>query len=146
MSIAMIALAIVLLVSHYRPRWSAWRRPERLWQGLAGLGNRLGIDQRDGLASALLLVLLPSALLLWLQHCLADRWLGLPELLLGIVVLFLCWGPRDLDADVGEVVDNRETQARRLALENLGLAGSDAPSAPGRLFYVALNRWFGPLF
>lgn len=146
MSIAMIALAVVLLVSHYQPQWASWRRPERVSQALTAVGDRLGLDHREGLVSVLLLVILPSVLMLWLQQYLADRWLGLPELLLGIVVLFLCWGPRDLDADVAAVVDNREPNSRRLALENLGLLGSDAPSAPGRLFYIALNRWFGPLF
>ncbi|MBD8524937.1 hypothetical protein [Pseudomarimonas arenosa] len=146
MSIAMIALAVVLLVSHYRPQWAGWRRPDRVADALSALGNRLGLDQREGLISVLLLIVLPSVLLLLLQQFLAERWLGLAELALGVVVLFLCWGPRDLDADVAAVVDTREPSSRRLALQNLGLADPDAPSAPGRLFYVALNRWFGPLF
>ena len=146
MSIAMIALAVVLLVSHYRPQWSSWRRPERVWDGLLAIGQRLGIDQRDGIASVLLLIVLPGSLMFWLQQVLAGRWLGLAELGLGVAVLFLCWGPRDLDADVAAAVENRESQNRRLALANLGLEHAEESAVPGRLFHVALNRWFGPLF
>lgn len=71
-------------------------------------------------------------------------------LLLGVVVLFYSWGPRDLDVDVAEVLNAPDLPARRRAAQALSPGGAKVSLEPralvSRVFTSAVERWFGVLF
>ena len=94
----------------------------------------------------------PVLIIALLQILFAGRAYGFPSFLLAMVVLFYCWGPRDLDADIGAVTHAGDRDTRVNALQDLP---TDPPSPPlgldGRtlvdtVFRAALTRWFGVLF
>lgn len=102
---------------------------------------------RYGIVLALALPLLVVGLLQWVS----DRPLwGLVGLLFDIVVLFHCWGPRDLDHDVAAVIDAPDANQRRAAAARLWprdeRAQLDGPALVEAVFRNALRRWFGVLF
>ena len=121
---------------HWFGRWLAWLQAQGGWA-----------RGRFGLLPALLPLLLPVALLQWL---LGERLYGLPSLLYGIVVLVLCWGPRDLDRDVEAVIDADDAGSRAQATAHLRAAGGsmreDVASLVDAVMFNALRRWFAPLF
>ena len=121
---------------HWFGRWLAWLQAQGGWA-----------RGRFGLLPALLPLLLPVALLQWL---LDERLYGLPSLLYGIVVLVLCWGPRDLDRDVEAVIDADDAGSRAQATAHLRAAGGsmreDVASLVDAVMFNALRRWFAPLF
>ena len=47
-----------------------------------------------------------------LQLLLLERAYGLPSFLLATVVLFYCWGPRDLDADIAAIATATDRDGR----------------------------------
>jgi AmpE protein len=121
---------------HWFGRWLAWLQAQGGWA-----------RGRFGLLPGLLPLLLPVALLQWL---LDERLYGLPSLLYGIVVLVLCWGPRDLDRDVEAVIDADDAGSRAQATAHLRAAGGsmreDVASLVDAVMFNALRRWFAPLF
>lgn len=147
MSIALIAVTLVLLLSHVAPGLAAWRAPATVWRLLRGLGVRLGLDRVDGYAGVALL-LLPCVLLWLLQQWLDAFWWGVLLLPYGVLLLFFCWGPRDLDRDVLALAAAEDADARRRARLALGIAAEDerSASAVAGVFRSGLARWFGPLF
>jgi AmpE protein len=112
-------------------RWLGARFPQGLWQG------------RWGIALALLPLLPIIALLQWV---LDTPLYGVVGLLFGIGVLFYCWGPRDLDLDVGAIVDAPDAAARQAAIARLSPNGGDIASLLTAVFHAARRRWFGVLF
>lgn len=85
-----------------------------------------------------------------LQLALDQSLWGFVGLLFDIVVLFYCWGPRDLDLDVNAILDAPDAASRRTAASRLWPAGGSARLDGGALveavFRNALRRWFGVLF
>jgi AmpE protein len=147
MSTTLVAVLATLLAGHFARPLLALRRYD-WFVGLIGLLAGPAGTPRPGLLwAALALPLLPLALLQWL---LGDWAWGLPSLLLGVVVLFYAWGPRDLDLDVEDVVDADDAEARRAAARHLFPLDDEAVCEGGPLveavFRCALWRWFGPLF
>jgi AmpE protein len=112
-------------------RWLGTRFPQGFWQG------------RWGIALALSPLLLATALLQW---ALDTPLYGVVGLLFGIGVLFYCWGPRDLDLDVGAIVDAPDAAARQAAIARLSPNGGDIASLLTAVFHAARRRWFGVLF
>ncbi|MGB3392647.1 MAG: regulatory signaling modulator protein AmpE [Stenotrophomonas sp.] len=145
----LVAVIAALVLGHLAPammaalrdwrwfgRWLAWLQAQGEWT-----------NGRLGLLPALLPLLLPVAVLQWL---LGDRLYGLPSLLFGIVMLVLCWGPRDLDRDVEAVIDADDAGSRAQATAHLRTAGGsmreDLLSLVDAVMFNALRRWFAPLF
>jgi len=99
----------------------------------------------------LLLVVVPLiilAALVW--HVLDDTLHGLLSFVYGSAMLFLCWGPRDLDADARRAARAESAADRAEALSALGVdpaanttRSSDLVDA---VFSSGLTRWFAPVF
>ena len=148
MSIALLAVVLVLLASHFFPATAALRRMPELAAIWDGWIHRLNLATPTSWLGSLLRLVLPALLLLWLQLALHGRWYGLLSLALGVVVLFACWGPRDLDRDVADALDDtrgsdHDEAARALRLPNASQPWSAVAPA---LFQAGLERWFGVLF
>ena len=153
MAIVLLSVLIALLAGHLLPdlarlrdfgwfeSWlraaSGWGGESRFWHGGTG---------------ALLSIGVPVAVLGLVQGVLDDAVYGLALLVLGALVLFYCWGPRDLDLDVDAVVGAPDAERRQAALQALP---PDPPETPlplagsvvvDQTFLAGLSRWFGVLF
>ncbi len=151
MSAALVAVVLSLVLDHLAPAAQRLRQHglagALLRDALEGLGRQPSLAGRWGWLPALALPLLVLAALQWFL----SGWLyGLPGFLLQLAVLFLCWGPRDLDLDVEAVASAPDADARRQALVELSEGGVDsAPSGTPlvhTVFRQGLSRWFGVLF
>ena len=156
MSATLIAVIVVLLAGHSAQSLAAlrrfdwlveWRRYiDGLSEGDGGLNGRVGL---------LLIIGLPVLLIGLLQLALRESLWGVPWFVFAVLVLFYCWGPRDLDLDVESIVDAPDAEHKRDAaaslLETDPAAASDSAALNGHalvegVFNGALRRWFGPLF
>jgi len=156
MSATLIAVIVVLLAGHSAQSLAALRRIDWLveWrryidglsEGDGGLNGRVGL---------LLIIGLPVLLIGLLQLALRESLWGVPWFVFAVLVLFYCWGPRDLDLDVESIVDAPDAEHKRDAaaslLETDPAAASDSAALNGHalvegVFNGALRRWFGPLF
>jgi AmpE protein len=147
MTIAFIAILLVLFVAHAAPDLARWRDFAwlRRWQEQVG---RQGGDV-FGLVLCVGVPVLACALV---QAALHGWVLALLRLAFAAGVLFYCWGPRDLERDAEAVdkapdSDQRAAAAQALrpdeAQQPLPFAGADLVEAA---FFSALRRWFGVLF
>jgi AmpE protein len=151
MSAVLIAVILALVLGHAAPQLTALRRYGAFGAWLDALGARLGTQGFHASRYGLLLSLgLPLLLVGLVQALLHDRLYGLPAFLFALLVLFWCWGPRDLDLDVEAIADAPDAERRRLAAAALFEPGTevrtDAASLVGGVFQGALARWFGVLF
>ena len=152
MSATLLAVIIALAIGHLAPgiatglRQFGWYRSWLQW-----LNAQFPEDSfwrgRWGIALALVVPLLVAGLL---QVALDQPLWGFVGLLFDIVLLFWCWGPRDLDLDVAAVLDAPDATSRRAAAARLYPPGVDAPldgaSLVEAVFRNAQRRWFGVLF
>jgi AmpE protein len=147
MTIAFIAVLLVLFTAHGAPELARWRDFSWLqrWQD--------SVARRGGDAFGLVLcVAVPVLVCALVQVALHDRVLGLFGLAFATAVLFYCWGPRDLERDA-EAIDKAPDSEQRAAAAQ-ALRGEEArqPLAfeCGALveatFTAALRRWFGVMF
>jgi len=148
MSAALIAVVVALLLGHRLPEPGHWRRFAWFdgWRGW--VDRKLGGPAANATGGVLLL-LLPVFALTILQVLLDDRWLGLPGFVLGVAVLFACWGPRDLDRDVEAVLAATDGAAQAQAAAHLFPQGETSTASRDLVdaaFSEALRRWFGVLF
>ncbi len=108
--------------------------------------------RRSGLAGVFAVPVLLVALTALIQHLLHGVWFGLPEFAFMALVLFACWGPRDLDADIESVLKAPDSERRRVAAQalnadsGLGELEYSAPALVEAGFRAALSRHFGVLF
>ncbi|MCW4455717.1 regulatory signaling modulator protein AmpE [Flavobacterium sp. MXW15] len=147
----LVAVIVALVLGHVAPALVAslrrfdWYGSWVRWLDAQG-GEGSFWRSRYGIALAIVPLLLPVALLQWL---LDGWWLGLPALLFGVVVMTLCWGPRDLDRDVEAVIDADDATTRHAAIAQLQAAGGslhqDVPSLVEATMFNALRRWFATL-
>lgn len=163
MALDLLTLLIVLGLSSAAPdlirlREFSWLRDWVEW--LHGVNQPNGFWRSGG---GLLLTLgLPVLAVALLQALLAPALSGALGFLFGVIVLFWCIGPRDLDQDVNDFVDGHDPDARAAAARALdiettnpgpaaGSAPADAPApvfnrAVDAVFEAALKRWFGVIF
>jgi AmpE protein len=151
MSAALVAVVLSLVLDHLAPAAQRLRQHDRvaalLRDALAALGAQPSLAGRWGWLPAVVLPLLALAALQWLL----SGWLyGLPGFLLQLAVLFLCWGPRDLDLDVEALASAPDAESRRHALAELSEGCVDCATSGTPLvhtvFRQGLSRWFGVLF
>ena len=148
MAAALIAIIVVLVLGHAAPQLAALRRFGWFagWTGWLQEHAEEAMRSRFGI---LLSVGVPVALLALLQALLDDIAFGLPEFLLATVVVFWCWGPRDLDLDVEAVLDapgrEQKQAAAQALLESPHPAPLNGPLLVEAVFRGALQRWFAVL-
>jgi AmpE protein len=151
MSATLIAVVLTLVLGHAVPSLASLRRFDWLleWRRhVGGLGESDGaLRGRAGLA---LIIALPVLVIGLLQIALREPMYGLPGFGFAVLLLFYCWGPRDLDQDVERVIDAAGAQAKREVAAVFLPSGSpqtlDGPALVEGVFDSALHRWFGPLF
>jgi AmpE protein len=151
MATLLLAVVIAVAVAHVAPDLGRVRRFEWLTSWAAFAQRTFGAWAFWRSAGGVALVVgVPVAVLLLVQVLLDDAWFGLFELVLGAVVLFYCWGPRDLDLDVEAVAGAPDAERRDAALRGLAASATPIAQSPGVLvdtvFREALRRWFGVLF
>lgn len=151
MSITLIATIVALVLGHLAPSFAAAVRHYSRYRDLiVWLNNRFGEDSFWRGRWGIVLALLPALLLVGLlQGALDGRLWGISGLLFGTAVLFLAWGPRDLDRDVDAILDAPDATARRERVEQLVAEAKTAGGGSGLVesaFRNALRRWFGVLF
>jgi AmpE protein len=109
----------------------------------------------DGAQSARPVLLLPALLFVLcalIQAALDHVLFGLPLFAFAVIVLYFCWGPRELDADIDAVLKAPDRDQRLAAAQALRPDSSHAPlpleatALVEATFVSALSRWFGVLF
>lgn len=152
MAATLLAVVIALAIGHLLPELAAGIRQHGWYDNwLRWLNAQFPEDSfwrgRFGIALALVVPLLVVGLLQWALD--QPLW-GLVGLLFDIVVLFYCWGPRDLDVDVAAILDAPDAASRRAAAARLWPSSGNVQLDGGALieavFRNALRRWFGVLF
>jgi AmpE protein len=151
MATVLFAVVIALALGHLVPDLARFRRFEWAGDWVVVATRWFGrLEGWPGAVGAALVLGLPVLAMLAVQLMARDVAYGLLPLLLGVAVLYWCWGPRDLDLDVDAVSSAPDAPRRAAALESLA---QDAGSPPGRgaalvdlVFRAALARWFGVLF
>lgn len=151
MAAALVAVVLSLVIDHLAPAAQTLRRH-------ADIGRWFGVSLARGEGQSMLGArwgwlpwLLAPVLLLWWLQWLVGGWLfGLLGFLLQLAVLFLCWGPRDLDLDVEAVASAGDADSRSEALRALSQGRlqteDDATAWVRTVFRQGLERWFGVLF
>lgn len=146
----LVAVLVALALGHVAPAAAAaLRRFEGFRRWLGWLDRSAGAAWRGPWGG--LLAVLPATLLVALLGWLLDgRLYGLLSLLFGVLVLTVCWGPRDLDRDIETIIDADDAATRHAAMRNLQSAGgsvdTDLPSLVEATVFNALRRWFAVLF
>jgi AmpE protein len=148
MAITLLAIVLVLAASRALPDLARLRDFSWLqiwlmrWHG-------------DGAQSARPVLLLPALLFVLcalIQAALDHVLFGLPLFAFAVVVLFFCWGPRELDADIDAVLKAPDRDQRLAAAQALRPDSAHAPlpleatALVEATFASALSRWFGVLF
>jgi AmpE protein len=151
MSAVLIAVILALVLGHAAPQLTELRRYEAFGAWLGWLGAKLGNQGLHASRYGILLGLgVPLLIVGLLQWSLYGRFYGLPAFAFALLVLFYCWGPRDLDLDVDAIVEAGDSERRRAAAAVLFEPGHevrlDGATLVGGVFQSALERWFGVLF
>ena len=151
MAQTLLAILLVLAGGHALPDLSRWRDFSWLQVWIAQWTRASGDTARPRFAAVLLPLLLVVVCSL-VQVVLGHVLFGLPAFAFAVVVLFYCWGPRDLDADIEAVLKAPDSDRRGAAVQALRADAAGAPLAfesaalVEATFDAALSRWFGVLF
>jgi AmpE protein len=146
MATRLVAILIVLLLARFLPELARLRDYGwwRIWFERAAASS-------PG-SAAVLCVGVPVLVCAFLQWGLRGHLFGLISCAFAAIVLFYCWGPRDLERDAEALEKAPDSERRAAAAQALG---ADSRSAPVALeaealvtatFESALKRWFGVLF
>jgi AmpE protein len=146
MAIVLVAVLLVLIAAHVAPGFAQWR--DFGW--LHGWQQQVGRQGGD-VPGLLLCVGLPVAACALLQLLLRGRLFGLLLLAFAIVVLYYCWGPRELEHDAEAVDKAPDSERRAAAAQALRPDEMQQPlpfesaALVEATFVSALRRWFGVL-
>jgi AmpE protein len=149
-AMAKILLAIAIVLAAMRALPDLARLRDFSW-----LRVWLARWRGEGEHAARPILLLPALVFVFcalIQAALDHVLFGLPLFAFALVVLFFCWGPRDLDADIDAVLKAPDRDQRLAAAQALrpDAAASALPLEATALveatFDTALTRWFGVLF
>ena len=149
MAPTLLAIVLVILAGVAVPDLARWR--DFSWQVWSTQWMSTGGEKSSRYRPALLALILVVACLL-LQALLGHVLFGLPAFAFATIVLYFCWGPRDLEADIDAVVKAPDSDRRHAAAQALRSdpALADLPVEPVALveaaFASALSRWFGVMF
>lgn len=151
MALALLAILIVLVLGSVAPELARLRQFVWLRTWLAWLDQRSRLNALWNTEFGLALILVPlvavTALVDW---SLGGQLHGLLKFVFGLVVLFLCWGPRDLDADARRAARAETAPDRVEALSALGGESNTGQARSADLvesvFAAGLTRWFSPVF
>ena len=147
---AKILLAIVLVLAASRALPDLARLRDFSW-----LHIWLKRWHGDGAHAGRPVLLLPALLFVLcalIQAALDHVLFGLPLFAFAVIVLFFCWGPRELDADIDAVLKAPDRDQRLAAAQALRPDSANAPlpleatALVEATFVSALSRWFGVLF
>lgn len=151
MALALLAILIVLVLGTFTPELAGLRQFLWLRAYVGWLDERIGSRglwiSEFGLAVIVVPLVAATALVDW---GLADSLRGLLQFAFALAVLFLCWGPRDLDVDARRAARSDSAGDRAEALAALGGSQGETAVKSGDLidavFVAGLTRWFAPLF
>ncbi len=141
-AILLVLLACRLLPDLIRLRNFGW------WKSWA---EKLGHPPR----AAVLLLLgvgVPVLVCALVQWALCGRLFGLLSVVFATLVLYYCWGPRDLERDVENIANAPDVAQRTVAAQALrnehdsAEIATDASNLVAAAFEAGLKRWFGVLF
>lgn len=149
MAKTLIAILVVLLSTHALPDLARYR--SFVWlRGWLGSDPSAPGENRATRTLVICGLLVVSTALI--QAALHRHWFGVLELAFMIVVLYLSWGPRDLDSDIEAILKAPDSERRRAAAQRLndGISEAAVPFNAGSLVEstvaAALSRRFGVLF
>lgn len=151
MAIALLTILMVLALTALAPELARLRQFLWLRELVAWVDARLEGQSFWRGELGLVIVILPLvALVAAIDRVLAGLLHGLLDFVFGFVVLFLCWGPRDLDADARHAARASTPADRVEALSALGVSTANPAVRSAELvdgvFHAGLARWFGPMF
>ena len=147
---AKILLAIVLVLAASRALPDLARLRDFSW-----LRIWLARWHGEGTEPARPVLLLPAlvfALCALIQTALDSVLFGLPLFAFAVIVLFFCWGPRELEADIDSVLKAPDRDQRMAAAQALRPDPADhtlpleSTALVEATFVSALSRWFGVIF
>jgi AmpE protein len=147
---AKILLAIVLVIGASRALPDLARLRDFSW-----LRIWLVRWRGDGASAERPVLLLPAlvfAFCVLIQSALDGFLFGLPLFAFAVIVLFFCWGPRELDSDIDAVIKAPDRDQRLAAAQALRPDPADRPlpleatALVEATFASALSCWFGVLF
>lgn len=153
MATVLLAVILALTLSHAVPAFAAFRQFGWFDAYVQGRANPFAnANAWSGTFGAVFSIGVPVFAVALVQWLVQDWWWGLPEFLFSLGLLFLCWGPRDLDQDVDRIVRGETRDDRQDALQGL----PEEPPSPAlplecqvivdQVFLASLRRWFGVLF
>ena len=144
--ILLVLAAAYALPNHARLRDFSWLGAwVSRWTGA-------GAASQGSSVPVMVLPLLLVVLCLVLQTLFERVLFGLPAFAFAGIVLFVCWGPRDLDADIEAVLKAPDLERREAAAQALRadpatkMLPFEAAPLVEAVFASALSRWFGVLF
>ncbi len=143
-----LAIILVIAAGYAAADLARWRDFSWLQRTLARWMD--GASHSAYRAAGLALLLVLGCLLL--QALLSHVLFGLPGFAFATVVLYFCWGPRDLDADIDDVLKAPDSDRRHAAAQALRPDPAiqplpvEAVALVEATFASALSRWFGVLF
>ncbi len=153
MTLSLLAILIVVAIGWLAPDLSRLRDFVWLRGYVAWLNERLAANGLWQSELGLTILLLPLLVTLALIDTVLNAPLhGLLDFIFGVAVLFLAWGPRDLDVDTDRAARAGTASDRAAALA--ALTGNEHPSgddaSSGQLvdaaFGAGMTRWFAPMF
>jgi len=135
---SILSLLLGLAINHFAPAVSAFRRYQWLLFPSRQAYSIQAVPGWMPMLILLLFALVAGSLLAWLGYALAGAF-GL--LLVNVLIVVYCLGPRDLDRDVGQALES-DTARWQLKLS----PDANGIEAAGSVLQAALARWFGIVF